>query len=339
MKKNSVIWAICGFLCFSSVSLADDINTPRGMATYLKNKQLPTLKSIELWESQFGTGLKLNTTHYEIYTTFLDPLTLSQVPGFVESAYRGYESQLPKPVETSIPLTIYLFANRQQWEAFTKDFTGPQAQMYLKIKNGAYYLNGACVTYNIGRERTFSVLGHEGWHQFNSRLFKYRLPSWLDEGIAMQFEITEYDKGFFTFKPERNGYRLGSLKQTLLKDDVIPLKALISLNPGEVVVENDEAVAAFYSQSYALVRFLREDEYGKRLGQYQNMLFDGLNGQWPLSQEDAITAADRNIPMTVEWNREIGKVLFEHYIDSNYDKIEKEYLIFCRKITYSIRLR
>jgi hypothetical protein len=342
MKKISavcVISAICGLFCFSGVSLADDINTPTGMVAYLKNKQLPTLKTIDLWEGKFGTGLKLNTAHYEIYTTLLDPLMLSQVPGFVESAYRGYESQLPKPIETSAPLTIYLFANRQQWEVFTKDFTGAQSQMYLKIKAGAYYLNGSCVAYNIGRERTFSVLGHEGWHQFNSRLFKYRLPSWLDEGIAMQFEITEYDRGFFKFTPDRNAYRLGSLKQTLLKDEVIPLKTLVSLNPGEVVVENDEAVAAFYSQAYALVRFLREDDYGKRLAKYQNLLFDGLNGRWPMSPEDMKIAADRNIPITIEWNREIGKVLFEHYIDSDYDKIEQEYLTFCRKITYSIRLK
>jgi len=340
MKKISVIWAICVICgCFSGVSLAGDINTPTGMAAYLKNKQLPTLKTIDLWESQFGTGLKLTTAHYEIYTNLLDPLMLSQVPGFVESAYRGYQSQLPKPIETSAPLTIYLFANRQQWEVFTTDFTGPQAQMYLKIRAGAYYVNGACVAYNIGRERTFSSLGHEGWHQFNSRLFKYRLPSWLDEGIAMQFEITEYDKGFFTFTPDRNGYRLGSLKQTLLKDKIIPLKTLITLNPGEVVTENDDAVAAFYSQAYALIRFLREDDYGKRLAKYQKLLFDGLNGQWPLAQEDMIIAADRNIPITVNWNHEIGKVLFEHYIDSDYEKIEKQYLIFCRKITYSVRLR
>jgi hypothetical protein len=339
MKKISVsvICVICGY--FAGVSWAGDINTPTGMADYLKNKQLPTLKTIDLWESQFGTGLKLNTAHYEIYTTFLDPLILSQIPGFVESAYRGYQNQLPKPIETSAPLTVYLFANRQQWEAFTKDFTGPQAQMYLKIKAGAYYLNGACVAYNIGRERTFSSIGHEGWHQFNSRLFKYRLPSWLDEGIAMQFEITQYDKGFFTFTPDRNGYRLGSLKQTMLKNNIIPLRTLISLNPGEVVVESDDAVAAFYSQAYALVRFLREDEYGKRLPKYQSLLFDGLNGQWPLSPRDIIIAADRNIPITIEWNREIGKVLFEHYIDSNYDKIEKEYMAFCRKITYSVRLK
>jgi hypothetical protein len=309
------------------------------MTAYLQNQKLPTLKAIDLWESQFGTGLKLSTAHYEIYTTLLDPLMLSQVPGFIESAYRGYQSQLPKPIETSAPFKVYLFANRQQWEVFTTEFTGPQAPLYLKIKAGAYYLNGACVAYNIGRERTFSGLGHEGWHQFNSRLFKYRLPSWLDEGIAMQFEISEYDRGFFTFTPDRNYYRLASLKQTFLKNNIIPLKALITLNPGEVVTESDEAVAAFYSQAYALVRFLREDDYGKRLAKYQKLLFDGLNGQWPLPEQDVRIAADRNIPITVNWNREIGKVLFEHYIDSNYDTIEKQYLTFCRKIVYTIQLK
>jgi hypothetical protein len=324
------------------------------MSAYLKNKQLPALKAIDLWESQFGTGLKLTTAHYEIYTTLLEPLTLSEVPGFVESAYRGYQNQLPKPIETSAPFTVYLFANRQQWEAFTIGFTGPQAPMYLKIKAGAYYLNGACVAYNIGLERTFSSIGHEGWHQFNSRLFKYRLPSWLDEGIAMQFEIAEYDKGFFVFTPGRNGYRLGPLKKTFLKNNIIPLKALITLNPGEVVTEGDDAVGAFYSQAYALVRFLREDDYGKHLAKYQKLLFDGLNGQWPLAEQDARIAADRNIPITVGWNSAVGKILFERYIagqeltvkktesgreDAPFYKIEKEYLSFCRKIIYPVRFK
>jgi hypothetical protein len=354
MKIISVICAICGFFCFSGISFAADINTPTGMTAYLKNKQLPALKAIDLWESQFGTGLKLTTAHYEIYTTLLEPLMLSQVPGFVESAHRGYQSQLPKPIETSALFTIYLFANRQQWEAFTTDFTGPQAPLYLQIKAGAYYLNGACVAYNIGRERTFASLGHEGWHQFNSRLFKYRLPSWLDEGIAMQFEIAEYDRGFFAFRSDRNGYRLGSLKKTFLKNNVIPLKALITLNPGEVVTEGDDAVGAFYSQAYALVRFLREDDYGKHLAKYQKLLFDGLNGQWPLAEQDVRIAADRNIPITVGWNSDIGKMLFEHYIagqqspvrkaepgpeNNPFDKIEKQYLTFCRKIVYPIQLK
>ena len=355
MKTICVIWASCCCLILAvGASSAADINTPAGMSAYLKNQNLPPLKAIDLWESPFGTGLKLTTAHYEIYTTLLDPLMLSQVPGFVESAYRGYQNQLPKPIETSAPFTVYLFASRQQWETFTTDFTGPQAPLYLKIKAGAYYLNGACVAYNIGRERTFSSIGHEGWHQFNSRLFKYRLPSWLDEGIAMQFEIAEYDKGFFVFAPERNGYRLGPLKQTFLKSNIIPLKALITLNPGEVVTEGDAAVSAFYSQAYALVRFLREDDYGKHLPQYEKLLFDGLNGQWPLDEQDTKIAADRNIPLTVAWNSDVGKVLFERYIigqqstvrkteqgqeNAPFERIEKQYLTFCKKIIYNVQLK
>jgi len=340
------IGVICGCFylvgCASSSSpskVAPAINTPDGMTDYLLGQNLPALKSVEPWQNQYGAGLKLTTAHYEIYTTLLEPLMLSQVPGFVESAYRGYQNQLPQPIETSSPFTVYLFADRKQWETFTLTFVGIQAPMYLKIKAGAYYLNGACVAYNIGAERTFAGLGHEGWHMFNSRYFKYRLPSWLDEGVAMMFETSRYNQGLFTFQPEQNLYRLGSLKQTLIKDKIIPLRELVAINPGEVVTESDEAVAAFYSEAYALVRFLREENYGKRLARYQKLLLDGLNGQWPLAETDKIIAADRNIPITVQWNRMVGSMLFERYIDDRYDKVEKEYITFCRKIVYPVQLK
>jgi hypothetical protein len=349
MKKICVICvicAICGCLYLAGCDSADPpiaaapaINTPEGMISYLKSQNLPALKSIEQWDSQFGPGLKLTTTHYEIYTTLLEPLMLTQVPGFVESAYRGYQSQLPEPFETNTKFTMYLFADRKQWETFTIGFVGPMSPIYLKIKAGAYYLNGACVAYNIGRERTFATIGHEGWHQFNSRMFKYRLPSWLDEGVAMQFEIGKYDKGFFNFQPALNGYRLGSLKQTLIKNQMIPLRDLIGMNPGEVVIESDDATAAFYSQSYALVRFLREEDYGKRLLKYQKMLLDGLRGNWPLDEADKRIAQDRNIPITVSWNQMTGTLLFKDYIGDDYDTIEKQYVAFCRKIVYYVQLK
>ncbi|MBN2018747.1 MAG: hypothetical protein JW749_00820 [Sedimentisphaerales bacterium] len=306
------------------------------MILYLHSRNIPALKGVELWDSQFGTGIKLQTSHYEVFTTLLEPLMLSQIPGFLESAYRGYQSQLPKPIETTTLFTVYLFANRQQWEVFTTEFTGPQAPLYMQLKKGAYYLNGACVTYNIGLKDTFACLGHEGWHQYNSRYFKYRLPSWLDEGIAMMFEISEYEKGFFVFTPERNFNRLGSLKRTFIKGNIIPLRELVGINPGEVVADTNDTLA-FYSQAYALVRFLREDDYGKRLVKYQNLLLDGLNGAWPLSDGDKRIAADRNISITVGWNKKVGSMLFEKYIDGKFENIEKEYLAFCRKIVYPVR--
>jgi hypothetical protein len=316
------------------------VDTPEGMIEYLERQRLPALKSVELWQNNYGPGLKLTTEHYQIHSTLLAPLMLSQIPGFIESAYRGYNRQLGEPVDTSVKFTVYLFANRQQWEAFTRAFAGDAASIYCRIKAGAYYLNGSCVAYNIGRERTFSVIGHEGWHQFNSRHFRYRLPSWLDEGIAMLFEVSRYDEGLFYFEPSRNQHRLGELKKTLIKNKMIPLKELVALNPGEVLAGGEkDAIAAFYGQSYALVRFLREENYGSRLGNFHQMLSDGLRGRWPLNGPMQKIAADRNIPLTVGWNRVVGKQLFEKYIDDDFDRLEKEYVTFCRKIVYPVRLR
>ena len=350
MVRKFVLISIVAVVCLAGCSEGrfpekgagvQRIDTCDGMIEYLQKQNLPALKSVEVWQNGYGPGVKITTKHYEILTTLLDPLMLSQVPGFMESAYLAYNAQLPEPIATTAKFTVYLFADRQQWEDFTKTFAGRQASLYCKIKAGAYYLNGACVVYNIGRERTFSVLGHEGWHQFNSRHFKFRLPSWLDEGVAMLFEAHRNDKGLFYFEPGRNMQRLGALKTTLIKNKMIPLKELIAMNPGEALVANDDAIMAFYGQSYGLVRFLREEGYGKRLSNFSQLLVDGLRGDWPLSEASKRIAADRNIPLTIRWNRAIGTQLFKQYIDSDSDLtgIEKEYITFCRKIVYHVRLK
>jgi hypothetical protein len=347
-KKATLIWFtlfIASTSCFNNQSAPTGggtgrIDTPAGMVEHLQQQNLPPLESAEVWDNDYGPGLRLTTQHYEVFTTLIDPLMLSQIPGFVESAYRGYNGQLPKAIETRTKFPVYLFSTRRQWEDFTDSFAGRRAPMYRKIKAGAYCLNGACVAYNIGRERTFSVLGHEGWHQFNSRHFALRLPSWLDEGIAMLFEVSRYEQGMFYFEPSKNLYRLGQLKRMLMRDRVIPLSKLVSMNPGEVLsTERAETLMAFYSQAYALVRFLREEDYGKRLDDYHRLLLEGLNGDWPLTEAERKITADRNISLTADWNRTIGPKLFAHYIGDDFDQIEKEYLAFCKKTVYHVRLK
>jgi hypothetical protein len=309
------------------------LDTGARMAAYLRSQDLHDLKSVEVWNNSYAPGLKLTTTHYEIFTTLLEPLVLQGISGFIESAYRAYNSQLPESVETNSKFTIYLFADRRQWEDFTRSFAGDQAEIFCKIKAGAYYHKGACVVYDIGLERTFSALGHEGWHQFNSRCFKFRLPSWLDEGVAMLFETHGSDGGQFYFEPTENMYRLDGLKRTLTKNKMIPLKKLISMNPGDVLAtDQTKAVMAFYSQSYALVRFLQEAVYGRWRGVYRRLLLDGLTGDWALNEVNKRIALDRNVPKTVLWNRIVGRELFEDYVSDDFEQIEKEYLAFCRQI-------
>jgi len=291
------------------------------------------LESVERWTNEYGQGLKITTPHYEIFTTLLDKEIICRVPTFMESAYNSYNYQLPGPIETVTKFRIYLFADRRQWEDFTRDFAGEQAKTYCAIKAGAYCHNGTCVAYDIGPKRTFSVLAHEGWHQFNSRHFKFRLPSWLDEGVAMLFEEYRAEGGKFFFEPTKNEYRLNALSNTLLQNRTIPLKELITMNPGDVLASDQtEAVMAFYSQSYALVRFLREAGQGQRYKIYQRLMTDSLNGDWPLDEASKSMAADRNVPRTILWNHIVGLALFQEYVGYDFERIEKEYLSFCIQI-------
>ncbi|MCP4261106.1 MAG: hypothetical protein GY774_26915 [Planctomycetes bacterium] len=309
------------------------IDNSEAMAIYLQSQDPPALKSTEVWKNRYGPGLKLTTAHYEIFTTLLEPVVLRGISGFIESAYRAYNSQLTEPIEIKSKFTIYLFADRRQWEDFTKSFAGNQAEIFCKIKAGAYYHKGACVLYDIGLERTLSALGHEGWHQFNGRCFKFRLPSWLDEGVAMLFETHGNDGRLFYFEPIENTYRLDGLKRTLTKNKMIPLEELIAMNPGDVLAtDQTKAVTAFYSQSYALVRFLQEAGYGRWRGVYRRLLLDGLTGDWALDEVNKKIATDRNRPKTVHWNRIVGRGVFEDYVSNDFEQIEKEYLTFCRQI-------
>jgi hypothetical protein len=100
-----------------------------------------------------------------------------------------------------------------------------------------------------------------------------------------------------------------------------------------LATDQAQAVMAFYSQSYAMARFLREAGYGRHLNSYRRLLSDGLLGRWPLEESAGITAEDRNLPRTIVWNRQVGRQLFEHYIGRDLGRLEQEYLAFCRQIT------
>lgn len=351
MKSNyiTILLLIAAVLCLlgceeglksgSLPQATTNLNGAGRMADYLRNE--PAVQDVQPWNNAYGDGLVVRTKHYTLYTTLLEPLMLRQVPAFLESAYQAYQSQLPRPLHKTQPLQVYLFGSRSQWEQFTRKMTGADAEMYLKIRRGAYAFNGIVVAYNIGRKQTFSVIGHEGWHQFNQRLFAYRLPSWLDEGIAMLFETCRYRQGQFVFEPSRNLMRLGALKETIAKRQMIPLRQLIVLNPGQVLSDDGSTddVVAFYAQNYALVRFLREYDYGVRLRRYHALLLGGADGTWPLPQALASLAADRTRPLTVGWNMQVSPILFKYYIEPEINTLEAQYQAFCQKIVYHVRLK
>ncbi len=341
IKTLRIIVLMCLLLCLVGCGKSVSHHSPSPEPVFAGDflRDIPAVRSVSRWQEGFAGGVVIQTHHYRIYTTLTDPLMLRQVPGFVESAYQAYCSQLPDAVDDSIVCDTYLFADRQQWEQFTRDFTGADAEVYLQIKEGAYALRGVCVAYNIGRKQTFSVLGHEGWHQFTERHFRYRLPSWLDEGVATLFETCRYENGRFVFEPKNNLMRLASLKEARQAGRVLRLGELIQINPGQTLDGHgsESSALTFYAQAHALVRFLREEDYGKHLANYQKMLLGGMRGTWPIAPELTSFAADRSRPLTVGWNAVTSPILFRMYIGKDLQTIEKEYNGFCSEIVYYVR--
>ncbi len=88
---------------------------------------MPNLKASRGWVSPYGPGLQLITDHYKISTTLLGPDLLALLPEFMEAAHQAYNTDLPYPIRPQTRSSVYLFANRRQWEAFTVDVAGPGA--------------------------------------------------------------------------------------------------------------------------------------------------------------------------------------------------------------------
>lgn len=318
-------------------------------------ENLPTVQSTDHWvlpteiaENDL-TGITFTTQHYTVFTTLDEPLILMQAPVFLESAFRSYTALLDDPVLPPEKFLVYLFLDRQQWANFTRFWAGPAAPILLKIQSGAYYFKGACVAWHLGRSSDFSVLAHEGWHQFSHQLFKYRLPAWLDEGIATQFETYHKKNGWIVFSPRLNGSRLAGLKLTQENDAMLRLSNLIRVDAGHVISQatdkpkgnlDDPKVLAYYAQLYGFVRYLREGNFGAHRDTFRRMLNDARQGRrWPLSPEQKTIAINKKSNPSRRWNQQVGELVFRSYIAPHADEVESPYQAFCRKITRYIKLR
>ena len=100
-----------------------------------------------------------------------------------------------------------------------------------------------------------------------------------------------------------------------------------------VIVNNND-----WHKEFSFVRFLREDNYGIRLKKYHGLLLDALYGRWPIDEQQARIAGDRNIPLTVRWNSFISPKLFSYYFGVRPEQLENEYRNFCNKLVYRVKV-
>src|SRR5436190_11236544 len=234
--------------------------------------------TFEAWKYHDEPGRTVKSAHYTIHTTITDTQLLTRLAQVMEGGLQQYERFTPGLPITNRPMDCFVFATRPQWMAFTKEHTGNDAVVYLKINRGGYTVRDWFVSYLLSDESTFAVAAHEGWHQYVARHFKERLPPFLEEGIATQFENMHWTGDLPRWNLSINAARAQRLRQAIEGKYLWPLDQLVTMHAGDVVGLSGERIEAFYAQNWAFVRFLWDADNGKYRQAFQQMLIDTANG-------------------------------------------------------------
>jgi len=235
----------------------------------------------ESWSFGDEQGRLIRTPAYRILTTDNSPLVADRMAMFMESALLTYRTMLGPLDGPTVPLEVYLMATRGQWEALTRQTAGPRADIYLRIQRGGYSENARAVFYNIGPRDTFAIAGHEGWHQFTQATFREALPIWLEEGIAVSMEGFRWSESgdTATFLPWSNLERYDRLRELVNADRRVPLEALLTQRPQDLLKDSGLATLDYYAQVWALTHFLREAENGRYRAGVERLVRDASQGR------------------------------------------------------------
>jgi hypothetical protein len=286
----------------------------------------PVAYEREPWAFRGKEGTRLTTAHYDIYTTLQDRVLIEALPDFVEAAYASYERMIPPQEKPTRRMPVFLFAGRGDWEAFTRKFTGERAKSFLQIRNGGYSERGVSVIQYVQHAVTFPLFAHEGFHQYLHHHVNTRIPSWLNEGLAVASEgqrwVSERGRyGVQAFDPWYNPARRNVLAQAVIADRLLPLRHLLETHPGEVLNEGPRAVQTYYAQVWALALFLGEGADGKYAQSFRTLLDE-------LGEVDVMKYARAAHIWSERGTFNFGEALFRSYISEDLDTVESEYRAF-----------
>jgi hypothetical protein len=286
----------------------------------------------EQWTNGDLTGSAIVTQHYVIYTTITDQHLLEQLALVMEGALQQYQQVAPGVAVSDRLMECYVFADRRQWAQFTREKTGDDASLYLRIMRGGYTVGDRYVAYYIGDAGTLSVAAHEGFHQFAGRNFKMRIPPFLEEGLASMFENIQWDHGRPTWDLANNLNRLSSVRTGASAGKLVLLEELAGMHAGQVVNGPAAGISAFYGESWAFARFLLSQENGKYRPRLQRLLADAAAGR-----------LEGVIPRPTDavfWHPASAKPLLERYLQVDLKTLDGEFLAYLDELLHeSVELK
>lgn len=172
------------------------------------------------------------------------------------------------------PMPLYLFATQQGYMQFLAGhrIDGTNSGGMFFVQMGAQGL--ATFIEGSSRAEVFSVLQHEGFHQFAYNYIGGDLPVWVNEGLAQYFE-----DGIIVGKTMKLGIsnqdRIDRVKAALAGNYPLNFDRLLTMSGGQWAanLQGDAKLAALqYAQSWSVVYFLIHGDRGKYRGPFEQYL-------------------------------------------------------------------
>lgn len=278
--------------------------------------------SAEAWTYEGVRGQVVRTRHYRIFTTESDALLAGRLPAFLEDALEHYRTAITPLPEPSLRLDCYLMDNRPQWARLTQRLLGSRSAPFLRIQRGGFATRGIGVYYDLGPFDTLAIAAHEGWHQYTQRVFRERLPTWLEEGLATYMEGHRWKGDTPVFLPWANVERFDHLRQLHSAGASERLSTFI-LGHGVSNV-GEESGLDFYAQAWALTHFLAAN---RREG-LSRMLDDAVRGRI----KTTLQYHARDTHQTLMGEEKVARAYFEAYF-GDLDDAQDEFAEFMSAAT------
>ena len=185
------------------------------------------------------------------------------------SEYRKRFSESREKKEADMPL--YLFRHERDYLTFMsgQGFNAGNTGGMFFYRNGSSGL--ATFLGDRAQSEVFSILQHEGFHQFAFAYIGHDLPVWVNEGLAQYFQ-----DGVVVHRKLRlgmgNADRIALVKHALRNNEAIDFDELLQMSHQQWIqnVNNGHKPSLMYAQSWSVVYFLIKGDGGK----YQRAFFN-----------------------------------------------------------------
>lgn len=255
-----------------------------------------------------GPSLAIFTTkHYEIHSnlTRSDAMLFGRHMDAVFDEYQARFRRANFKPRDSRAMPLYLLKTKADYDAFMGGHgvstanTGGMFFIQRNVQGLATFVQGRPIS------ETFSVLQHEGFHQFAFQYIGPELPVWINEGIAEYFEDGILARGRM-FLNMVDVKRARAIQAAIRKEQTIPFDRMLSMSNemwGQILARDTSDAGMLYDQAWSMVFFLIVGDEGRYVDAFSNYL--RMVGEGRESMQAFADAFGSNDPAPFEraWKR------------------------------------